>query len=204
VGRLCAGADRAGIRLEIGSAALAGIDSDGCCDRQGLPVRSVVPVELLPDRFVLRTGARIAGCFVFLSENGPHGGAESVRSQVNRRAARAWAAMGMLLVLAATLAAAPLPSAWSHWRYWRPIEVPSTDSVRLTGLVLPQDLYLHAQTALPDLRIIDDTGNEVPYAHYLRQGSASLRDLPTEVLENSYAPGDYTQVVLRVGASALF
>jgi hypothetical protein len=112
--------------------------------------------------------------------------------------------MGMLLVLAATLAAAPLPSAWSHWRYWRPIEVPSTDSVRLTGLVLPQDLYLHAQTALPDLRIIDDTGNEVPYAHYLRQGSASLRDLPTEVLENSYAPGDYTQVVLSVGASAPF
>src|ERR1700728_4123539 len=150
VGRLCAGADRAGIRLEIGSAALAGIDSDGCCDRQGLPVRSVVPVELLPDRFVLRTGARIAGCFVFLSENGPHGGAESVRSQVNRRAARAWAAMGMLLVLAATLAAAPLPSAWSHWRYWRPIEVPSTDSVRLTGLCLRQAPILTPRTRLPN------------------------------------------------------
>jgi hypothetical protein len=120
------------------------------------------------------------------------------------RAARAWVAMGTLFLLAAALAAAPLPSAWKHWRYSRPIEVPSTDSVRLAGLVLPQDVYLHAQPALPDLRIIDDTGNEVPYARYRREGSASSRDLPTEILENSYAPGDYTQLVLSVGASAPF
>src|ERR1700728_4105323 len=40
VGRLCAGADRAGIRLEIGSAALAGTERDGCCDREGLAGRS--------------------------------------------------------------------------------------------------------------------------------------------------------------------
>jgi hypothetical protein len=120
------------------------------------------------------------------------------------RTARAGAAIGTLLTFAAALAAAPLPSGWSHWRYSRPIEVPSTDSVRLAGLVLPQDVYLHAQTALPDLRIIDDTGNEVPYARYIREGSASSRDLSTEILENSYAPGDYTQVVLSVGASAPF
>src|ERR1700728_4112101 len=140
VGRLCAGADRAGIRLEIGSAALAGIDPDGFFDREGLPVRSVVPVELLPNRFVLRTGARIAGCFVFLSESGPRGGAENVSSHGNRRAARAWVAMGTLFLLAAALAAAPLPSAWKHWRYSRPIEVPSTDSVLLDRLLLPVDI----------------------------------------------------------------
>lgn len=120
-------------------------------------------------------------------------------------AARAWARLATLLVFAsAGLAAAPLPSGWSHWRYSRPIEVPLTDSVRLAGLVLPQDLYLHAQTALPDLRIIDDTGNEVPYARYVRQGSTGSRNLPTEILENSYAPGDYTQIVLSVGPSAPF
>ena len=112
--------------------------------------------------------------------------------------------MGALLAFQTALVAAPLPSAWIHWRYSRPIEVPSADSVRLAGLVLPQDVYLRAQTALPDLRIIDDNGNEVPYARYGREGSASSRDLPTEILENSYAPGDYTQVVLSVGASAPF
>jgi hypothetical protein len=120
------------------------------------------------------------------------------------RVARAWVTMGTLCVFAAALAAAPLPGAWRHWRYWRPIEAPSTDSARLAGLVLPQDVYLHAQTALPDLRIIDDTGNEAPYARYVREGSASSRDLPTEILEDSYAPGDYTQVVLSVGAAAPF
>ena len=125
-------------------------------------------------------------------------------SHGNGSAARVSAATGALLAFATALVAAPLPSAWIHWRYWRPIEVPSTDSVRLAGLVLPQDVYLRAQTALPDLRIIDDNGNEVPYARYEREGSASSRDLPTEILENSYAPGDYTQVVLSVGASAPF
>jgi Protein of unknown function (DUF3999) len=127
-----------------------------------------------------------------------------VSSHGNRSAARVGAALGSLLAFATALVAAPLPSAWIHWRYWRPIEVPSTDSVRLAGLLLPQDVYLRAQTALPDLRIIDDNGNEVPYARYEREGSASSRDLPTEILENSYAPGDYTQVVLSVGASAPF
>ena len=48
--------------------------------------------------------------------------------------------MGTLFLLAAALAAAPLPSAWKHWRYSRPIEVPSTDSVRLAGLVLPVEV----------------------------------------------------------------
>jgi Protein of unknown function (DUF3999) len=115
-------------------------------------------------------------------------------------AARLWIACCALL----TCAAASLPSAWNHWRYSRPIDVPSANSVRLAGLVLPQDVYLHAQTALPDLRIIDDGGNEVPYARYVREGSASSRDLPTEIVENSYAPGDYTQVVLGVSASAPF
>jgi hypothetical protein len=127
-----------------------------------------------------------------------------VSSHGNRSAARIGGALGALLGFATALVAAPLPSAWIHWRYWRPIEVPSTDSARLAGLVLPQDVYLRAQTALPDLRIIDDSGNEVPYARYEREGSASSRDLPTEILEYSYAPGDYTQVVLNVGASAPF
>jgi hypothetical protein len=127
-----------------------------------------------------------------------------VKSGGSVTAAKVWAATGAFLAFAAALLAAPLPSAWVHWRYWRPIEVPPTDSVRLAGVVLPQDAYPHTQTALADLRIIDDGGHEVPYARYLREGTASSRDLPTEILENSYAPGDYTQVVLTVGAAAPF
>ena len=113
-------------------------------------------------------------------------------------------AAAVFLALAAAIAAAPLPSAWSHWRFSRTIEIAPTDSLRLAGLVLPQDVYLHAQPSLPDLRIIDDAGAEVPYAPYARRGSTSSRNLPTEMLENSFSPGADTQVVLSVGAAAPF
>jgi hypothetical protein len=120
------------------------------------------------------------------------------------RPGRRWFASPAFLILAAALAAAPIPGAWSHWRYSRPIDVASTDSTRLAGLVLPQDIYLHAQIGLPDLRIIDDAGNEVPYARYARQGSVTSATVPTEILENSFALGSYTQVVLRLNPTTEF
>jgi len=118
--------------------------------------------------------------------------------------ARLWLAPVALLAIATVLAAAPLPKAWSNWQYSRSIDLPSTSSTRLVGLSLPQDVYLHAQTGLPDLRIIDEAGNEVPYARYSRIGSTVSKDLPTETLENSFSPDNYTQLVLDVGKSAPF
>jgi len=121
-----------------------------------------------------------------------------------KRGARAWLVPAALLAIATALAAAPLPKAWTNWHYSRSIELPATDSTRLVGLSLPQDVYLHAQTGLPDLRIIDDAGNEVPYARYSRIGSTVSKDLSTEALENSFSPDNYTQLVLDVGKSAPF
>jgi Protein of unknown function (DUF3999) len=118
------------------------------------------------------------------------------------RAYRAGAAA--VLALAATLSAAPLPQAWTNWRYWRPVEIASTDSVRLVGLILPQDVFLRAQTSLPDIRIIDQGGSEVPYARYAREGSTISKSLPTKMLENSFSRGDYTQVVLQIGDATPF
>jgi hypothetical protein len=120
------------------------------------------------------------------------------------RATRTWIAGSALLALAVAAAAAPLGKAWTNWRYSRAIELPATDSVRLAGLSLPQDVYLRAQTSLPDIRIIDDAGSEVPFARYAREGSTISKNLSTEILENSFSRGDYTQVVVNVGESAPF
>jgi Protein of unknown function (DUF3999) len=122
----------------------------------------------------------------------------------SKRATRTWIAGAVLLALAVAAAADPLPKAWTNWRYWRPIELPATDSVRLAGLSLPQDVYLRAKTSLPDIRLIDDAGNEVPFARYAREGSTISSNLPTEILENSFSRGDYTQVVVNLGESAPF
>jgi hypothetical protein len=110
------------------------------------------------------------------------------------------------IVLAAgvTLAATPLPHAWRNWRYSRAIEIPSTDSERLAAVIVPQDAYLHAQTGLPDIRLIDDRGSEVPFLRYAFEGSASSKTLPTKLLENSFSPGNYTQILLSIGATAPF
>ncbi|MGA8013133.1 MAG: DUF3999 family protein [Candidatus Acidiferrales bacterium] len=113
-------------------------------------------------------------------------------------------AAAILLAAGLTVAATPLPHAWKNWRYSRAIDLPSTDSAQLAGIVVPQDAYLHAQTWLPDIRIIDENGNEVPFVRYAREGSTNSKTLPTELIENSFAPGRYTQVMLSVGTSAPF
>lgn len=96
-----------------------------------------------------------------------------------------------------TLATFPLPKPWKHWRYSRPIELSPAKETRLASVVVPPDVYPHAQASLADVRVIDNSGGEVPYAHYVRMGSSNSVSIPTQVLENSFSPGHYTQVVLR-------
>ncbi|HEX5425858.1 MAG TPA: DUF3999 family protein [Candidatus Acidoferrales bacterium] len=92
---------------------------------------------------------------------------------------------------------ASLPPAWQHWRYSRAIDLPATQSPRLVSLKVPQNVYAHAAPGLADLRVIDETGAEVPYA--LRGEVAPAGPVPSQsaaILENSFAPGHYTQLVL--------
>lgn len=120
------------------------------------------------------------------------------------RARRGRMTAGILLAALATLAAAPLPHAWRNWRYSRPIVLPSVDSPRLAGTVLPEEVFRRSRTSLPDLRIIDDLGVETPYVVQTRAGSTTTIRLPTTIHENSFAPGDYTQIVLDLGDRTKF
>ncbi|MGH9736687.1 MAG: DUF3999 family protein [Candidatus Acidiferrales bacterium] len=101
-----------------------------------------------------------------------------------------------LFCAVAVLGASPAP-AWQHWRYSRAIDLPATHSPRLVSLKVPQDVYAHASPGLADLRVIDETGAEVPYV--LRGEVAASQPVPSQaatILENSFAPGHYTQLVL--------
>jgi Protein of unknown function (DUF3999) len=124
-------------------------------------------------------------------------------STINSRA-RGWAAAAALLAASMTIAATPLPSAWKNWHYSRAIELPSTQATQLAAVIVPQDAYPHAQTGLADIRIIDDSGAEVPFVRYAREGSSLSKPLPTDIVENSFAPENYTQLVLRITAPAPF
>jgi hypothetical protein len=112
--------------------------------------------------------------------------------------------IAIALCALAMLAAAPLPLAWQHWRYSRAIDLPATDETRLVNLILPEDVYLHAQTLLADVRVIDDAGAEAPYARRAREGFVQFIPYPTRIVENSFSPGNFTQLVLDLGEAPRF
>lgn len=94
-------------------------------------------------------------------------------------------------------AASPLPKRWSHWHDFRPIELTTTNETRLVSIAVPPEVYSRAQPDLADVRVIDNSGAEVPYARFMHLGSNNSVSIPTEMLEDSFAPDHYTQLVLR-------
>jgi hypothetical protein len=103
-----------------------------------------------------------------------------------------------LTTLAATAFATDLPSAWRSWRYSRAID--SHQPGALNYVIVDREVFAHSENRLADLRIIDDLGAEQPFE--LRSRLA----VPTApvtfsaiVRENSYVPGQFTQIVADLG-----
>lgn len=112
----------------------------------------------------------------------------------------------LLLLLGLSLAAASaadLPSAWRSWRYSRPIEAPRPD--RLNYFTLDRDVLAHSENRLGDLRVIDDSGRQTPYElrSQITPPPEPVR-VPAKLRENSFVPGQFTQVVLDLGERPRF
>jgi hypothetical protein len=108
--------------------------------------------------------------------------------------------------LAAACFAAELPAPWRAWRYSRSIDSPHSDV--LNYVALDRKVLSHTENQLGDLRIIDDAGAELPYVLRLAplppKPEPPTQPLPSVVRENSFAPGQFTQVVIDIGAKAKF
>jgi len=108
-----------------------------------------------------------------------------------------------LSALGVSLLAADLPSAWRSWRYSRPLDQPRAD--RLNYITLDHEVFAHSENQLADLRVVDDTGRELPF-----EVRSEITPPPTPVKvpatlrENSFVPGKFTQVVLDLGDRARF
>jgi hypothetical protein len=92
-----------------------------------------------------------------------------------------------------------LPHAWSHWKYFRRIRVSEAPQPRLVALIVPVAIYAQAQPGLADLRIIDDRGDEVPFAEITFPGSTRATYLPRGGVETRSVPGQYTDYILDLG-----
>lgn len=108
-----------------------------------------------------------------------------------------------LVALGATVAATDLPSAWRSWRYFRAIEESRPDA--LNYITLDRLVFSHSENRLADLRIIDDSGGELPY-EIRTQITPPLQpvSVPATLRENSFVPGQFTQVVLDLGERPRF
>jgi hypothetical protein len=115
-----------------------------------------------------------------------------------------WMAVGAVLAIILTVAAAPLPHAWKNWQYSRPIEIPAAEAPRLAAVIVPVELFRRTGNWPRDLRVIDDLGGEAPYIVQTREGSTDIVSLPITLRENSFAPGEYTQMVLDLGEKTRF
>jgi hypothetical protein len=108
-----------------------------------------------------------------------------------------------LVALGASAASIDLPSAWRSWRYSRAVESPRADT--LNYVILDREVFSHSENQLADLRIIDDLGQELPF-----EVSSQITPPPQPVKlaaalrENSFVPGQFTQVVLDLGERAAF
>ncbi len=112
----------------------------------------------------------------------------------------------LLLLLLPALAAAfaaDLPSAWRSWRYSRPIEPPRADT--LNYITLDREAFSHSENRLADLRIIDDSGQQLPYElrAQITPPPEPVR-VPATLRENSFVPGQFTQAVIDLGARPRF
>ncbi|MGA7917370.1 MAG: DUF3999 family protein [Candidatus Acidiferrales bacterium] len=127
-----------------------------------------------------------------------------MRAGERRDAARLGTLCVTLFAAFAMLAAAPLPSAWKHWRYSRAIEVPPTDGTRLVSIVAPLEIYSRSKPRLADVRVIDDQGVEIPYVSFREAGTSNTVSLPSTLRENSFTGGQFTQLVVDLSAHAPF
>ncbi len=109
----------------------------------------------------------------------------------------------LLAALAVSVLAADLPSAWRSWRYSRAIEPPRSDV--LNYVTIDREIFAHSENHLADLRVIDELGNEQPYELRSRLTSPPQQTaLPATLRENSFVPGQFTQVVVDLGEHASF
>lgn len=109
----------------------------------------------------------------------------------------------VLAALGAIILAADLPPAWRSWLYSRSIESPHPDV--LNFVTIDREAFAHSENHLADLRVIDDLGNEQPYELRTRLAPPPQPvSLPASLRENSFVPGQFTQVVVDLGSRASF
>src|SRR3989304_9313993 len=87
------------------------------------------------------------------------------------------------------------------WRYSKEIRV--TGSQRLTSFSLDNQVYEHAKEGMADLRIIDNSGEEVKYKMTIESGQKTIETIPVAIRDLGIKVGENTQFIVDVGRQGI-
>ena len=95
--------------------------------------------------------------------------------------------------------AAELPDKWRSWRYSRAVQTSQTDADGPAEVLLPWEMYAHCQPGCEDVRIVNSSGEGVPYVAEGRRVPRNVEEHAAHVVETSFVADRYTQIVGDVG-----
>ena len=87
------------------------------------------------------------------------------------------------------------------WRYSKEIRV--TGSQRLTSFSLDNQVYEHAKEGMADLRIIDNSGEEVKYKMTIESGQKTIETIPVAIRDLGIKVGENTQFIVDLGRGGI-
>jgi len=95
--------------------------------------------------------------------------------------------------------ATELPDKWRSWRYWRAVQTSPADTDGPAEVLLPWEMYKHCQSGCVDVRIVNSSGEGVPYVVQERRVPRNVEEHAARVIENSFVADRYTQVIGDLG-----
>jgi len=96
---------------------------------------------------------------------------------------------------------AELPDKWRSWRYSRAVETSQGGIDGPAEVLLPWEMYAHCQPGCEDVRIVNSSGEGVPYVAEGRTVPGNVQEHAARVIENSFVADQYTQVIGDLGES---
>ena len=112
---------------------------------------------------------------------------------------RLTAALALAGVFCLLVFSADLPDKWRSWRYSRAIEGTASGDNQPVELVLPWGMFAHCRPDCSDLRVVNSTGDEVPYILKETRTQQNPESHSARILENSFVAGRYTQLIGDLG-----
>ncbi|HET9096526.1 MAG TPA: hypothetical protein VFN37_07685 [Candidatus Baltobacteraceae bacterium] len=89
-------------------------------------------------------------------------------------------------------AAAALPAQWNFWQWYSAV---APSRAVMQQVTLPPAVLGKAQAGLQDVRVIDERGDQVPYALVIHRGSNDVKWTDSRIDDYGYVQRRYTQFV---------